>query len=1071
MHLFSSPQFRPLNPLLLCGLLAACGGGQTPEEPATAPAAASGADSNNERMRALAAQPGSETALQPIKASASSQERPDLGADRAIDGRADTRWSSAFSDAQHLTLDYGRSVHIRRLQIDWENAHASSYQLLSSADGISWTVQRSVQDSRGGRENLSGLDIQTRYLRIQGRKRSTPYGYSIVELQAFSGTAADGPEPTPQPDPDPAQPGQAIKPVAATSSATENPGLSAAQAIDGRADTRWSSAADDRAWLQLDLGSVRALGSLKLVWEAAYGKAYDIQVSSDGQTWRTLRQVREGQGGVEELLNLSSQGRYLRIQGVQRATPYGYSLFEVEVKAPGSDNSLPEHSGAALPTVAADARAQPLYAAQPPLETLQFSLPDGTLITRFGNRAQNRHARERGEEWNEAGYGPNETLDPITGLPQDKGRGDFLNYVPQYFQHRSWGLEIIDNSKVAGVSRPTLRFNLYNNSIEFKNDTIAYFRAFDNPNVTGYGWMNGSNFASDPTQPFTSDRCAPVPFPVGPVPGRAICHTLVQEYPRHAKLDAAGMPLPGQMNEARPLRVGDLVEVSPSYFVEDAALRALGDPGNGRYYSGEWLYVVGQGLRPWYGVAPRLNSVPLPDHTLAGGSTTMSYNYSDNSNRVFEQPANNIGMQNMQRFLEGRRLLHTDFLSGQHAEPGNLPLPAAQNLAGPFFNKTSCVACHSNNGRSSPLNQLGQRLDSFSIKTAQRGSDGQLYPHARYGLSLQTQARSSSGSVQNWGQAVRVAGFERRMHSLADGTVVELSRPLLSFEGPEPELRSLRGAPPLIGVGLLEAVPEADILARVRERPDSDGVQGQANLVTDPETGQVRLGRFGWKAGKTSVRHQVAEAFLHDMSVTSPVYPRKSCHANSADCRSGPPQAGIQEADLQKVTQYLSLLAVPAQRSLASGFPNKVTPMAEHRVDEAQIRRGQSLFMNQAKCAACHTAELKTGDTHPLAELRKQTIRPFTDLLLHDMGAGLADTLAEGRASGRQWRTAPLWGLGYAPYVAEGEARVGYLHDGRARNLTEAILWHDGEAARSRQSFEQLSRSEREDLLAFLRSL
>jgi CxxC motif-containing protein (DUF1111 family) len=206
------------------------------------------------------------------------------------------------------------------------------------------------------------------------------------------------------------------------------------------------------------------------------------------------------------------------------------------------------------------------------------------------------------------------------------------------------------------------------------------------------------------------------------------------------------------------------------------------------------------------------------------------------------------------------------------------------------------------------------------------------------------------------------------------------------------------------------------------------------------------------------------------MSVTSPVYPNRSCHFDPAGCAGAGAQRGILEADLQLISHYLALLAVPAQRSLASGFPKGVAPLDEHRVEPQQVALGARLFTDM-RCAACHAVEMKTGSGHLFAELRSQTIRPYTDLLLHDMGQGLADNYAEGRAAGNLWRTAPLWGIGYTEKVMGSGGQAGYLHDGRARNLTEAIMWHDGEALRARQRYASLGKADREALLAFLRSL
>ncbi|WP_431045803.1 di-heme oxidoredictase family protein [Roseateles sp. L2-2] len=704
----------------------------------------------------------------------------------------------------------------------------------------------------------------------------------------------------------------------------------------------------------------------------------------------------------------------------------------------------------------------PLFEPQSPIETLQFTLPDGTLVTRFGNRAVGRHGRERGEEWNEAGQGPNETVDEA-GKPVDKGRGAYLGFVPNSFRNRTWGLEIVDDSRVPGVTRPTLKVNTYNPSVDFLPGGTAFFRAFDRVGVTGYGWMDNGTLLDG-----TGSVCKPVGYPAGGKSGVDHCTVVVKEYPGHVGLGQDGFP-DGSVVGARALKIGDPVEVAPSMFSTLTSMRGRGDAGGIRYFAGEWLYVVGQGLTPWHGVQPRLNSAPLPESTLSGGLGSVSYNYSDEGFRMFQQPVGNIGMQDMQRFVDGRRTAHSSFVTGAHDEAGNDPMPAVADLAGKRFNAASCVQCHTNNGRSPAPFMVDQRLEGMAFHVAVRGDDGRIRPDPRYGSAILMNAASASGATQDGGNAVKVAGFETRAVTLADGTTVELRKAKFAFAGPTPELWSARAAQPLIGVGLLEAVPEEDILARVRTKPDADGVRGRANFSVDPETGATRLGRFGWKAGKSSLRHQVAAALLNDMSVTSSVFPNRSCAMDPAGCRTAPPQTGIAETDLVALTQYMQLLAVPAQRSLASGFPKGVAPMEEHRVDPVQVAAGRKVF-DALRCAACHTAEMKTGSHHPFAELRDQTIRPFTDLLLHDMGPGLADSLPEGRAPGRMWRTSALWGIGYTEKVAQWTP-VGYLHDGRARNLTEAILWHGGEAEKSRQRFEKLSTAEREALLAWLRSL
>lgn len=1045
-------------PLALAALLAACGGGD-PAGDSSVPGAG---------LRTLAgATQVSETVLTPVTATASSAERGNLGAGAAIDGNEGTRWSSGFSDDQYLTLDFGASVAINRVRIVWENAHATEYELQVSDDNRSWSTIKMIQNSQGGTEDWSGLSGAGRYLRMKGLKRSSQYGYSIFEVQAFSGAPAS-PPPPPEPVPQPTTPSTVLKPVAATSSPVENAGLSAAAAIDGLANTRWASTREDGAWIQFDFGAKTPIGYMKLVWENAYGKQYVLLASDDGQSWSQLRLVNNGQGGTEEFFNLGISARYIRMQGIARATQYGYSLFEAVFKSPGSDNTIMPGATSAFAYPANGDGLLPLPSSATPQESLQFTLPDGTLVTRFGARGFARHGRERGEDWNEIGYGPNETVDPATGLAVDKGPGNYLTFVPQYFKNRTWGVEIIDNSRVPGVTKPTLVVNQYT-TVDFLSGGIAFFRAIDRPGVTGYGWMAPGELVDNNVK-----VCKPTAYPAAgqlAAPGgiNGACTLLVKNYPGMSGLDANGFPN-GTHIPARPLVVGDVIEVSPSMFSTTESMLGKGDNGGIRYYSQEWTYVVGAGLRPWYGVQPRLNSVPLPAETLSGGLGSVSYNYSDNGLFMFQQPHNNIGMQNMQRFVEGRRLVHTNFTTGAHNEPGNDRYTPAVGLQGQRFNQSACIACHVNNGRSPAPIAVNQRLDSMSVRVAVTAADGTQSPHPLYGSTVQMNAVSASGTPQNWGLGVRVGSFETRSVKLADGSNVELRKPILAFDGAVPDTVSLRAAQPMLGTGLLEAVPEADILARVRTAPDEDGVKGAANFVFDPESGAVRLGRFGWKASKASLRHQAAAALLQDMAVTSPVYPNRSCASDPAGCKSAPAQRGVSEPELQLISQYLALVAVPAQRSLPSGFPKGVAPLDEHRVDAQQISAGSKLFQAM-RCAACHTVEMKTGPGHLLAELRNQTIRPYTDLLLHDMGSELADKVVEGQAKGNMWRTAPLWGIGYTEKVMGNNAQVGYLHDGRARNLTEAVMWHGGEASRSRDRFAALPKSDREALLAFLRSL
>jgi CxxC motif-containing protein (DUF1111 family) len=243
-------------------------------------------------------------------------------------------------------------------------------------------------------------------------------------------------------------------------------------------------------------------------------------------------------------------------------------------------------------------------------------------------------------------------------------------------------------------------------------------------------------------------------------------------------------------------------------------------------------------------------------------------------------------------------------------------------------------------------------------------------------------------------------------------------------------------------------VPEADILA-ISAANNGAGISGHAQKVIDPVTGQTRLGRFGWKAGTSSLKHQIAAALSAEMGVTTSVMPKLDCGTGQADCQTG---TELSNADLDHMVRYIATLGVPARRNLG----------------DAQALRGEVVF-GETGCNACHKETLKTSAYAPLTELRSQTIHPYTDLLLHDMGPGLADNLGEGEAVGAEWRTAPLWGIGLTANVSGN--REAYMHDGRAKTLNEAILWHDGEAANARKAYLARTQADKDAVVKFLKSL
>ncbi|MCA6218653.1 c-type cytochrome [Ideonella sp. B7] len=399
---------------------------------------------------------------------------------------------------------------------------------------------------------------------------------------------------------------------------------------------------------------------------------------------------------------------------------------------------------------------------------------------------------------------------------------------------------------------------------------------------------------------------------------------------------------------------------------------------------------------------------------------------------------------------QGRGLVRQTWVVSPSLDPGIAGL-------GPTCNRPACTACHARNGGGAPPDSAAEPMRSLLVRLSVPGQDAHGGPRSepRYGDQLNEQ-----GVPGVPGEGEAVLQWAPVPVTLADGTVITLRRPHLSFQhlafGPMAAAvqTSVRVAPPMVGLGLLEAVPEADLLALAEaQRRAGQGVAGQPNRVWDAVAGRTVLGRFGWKANQPSVRQQVAGALAGDMGITTPVFPTPNCPPTQTACAAWSADRHPELADggLDAMTRYLQVLGVPARRE----------------ADAPRVRRGEALFA-QAGCAACHQPVLHTGRFDALPALSDQTIHPYTDLLLHDLGPDLADGRPDYQASGRQWRTPPLWGLGLRAVVDE---RVGLLHDGRARDPLEAVLWHSGEAAPARAAVVGWSAEDRAALLAFLASL
>lgn len=447
----------------------------------------------------------------------------------------------------------------------------------------------------------------------------------------------------------------------------------------------------------------------------------------------------------------------------------------------------------------------------------------------------------------------------------------------------------------------------------------------------------------------------------------------------------------------------------------------------------------------WSLAATPAELAPEPGEEWSGGTATVF----DATQDAFGQAAPNLSEEQRNSFFVGKSFFNENWVVAPSSVPGRDGL-------GPLFNARSCSACHFKDGRSAPP-ERGQPMTTMLLRISILGTGphGGPKPDPIYGGQIQ--GRGMPGVPA---EADVLIEYEEIPGAFGDGEGFSLRKPRhilknIGYGQPSPALRtSGRVAPITAGMGLLEAVPEETLKAlEDPEDRNHDGISGRINRVWDLQKGRIALGRFGWKAEQPGVLQQTAGAFHGDMGITSSLFPRENHTDGQAACATKPSGGSPEVNDeiLHAVALYAQTLAVPARRHWK----------------EAKVLHGKQLFI-QAGCAACHIPMLRTGDHPEFPQLSRQTIRPYTDLLLHDMGEGLADGRPTFAANGREWRTAPLWGVGLIPKV-NGHAFL--LHDGRARGLAEAVLWHGGEAERSQEKFRLMLKTDREAMIAFLESL
>ncbi|MFC3206458.1 di-heme oxidoreductase family protein [Aquamicrobium soli] len=449
-----------------------------------------------------------------------------------------------------------------------------------------------------------------------------------------------------------------------------------------------------------------------------------------------------------------------------------------------------------------------------------------------------------------------------------------------------------------------------------------------------------------------------------------------------------------------------------------------------------------------------------PFETMQGGAGTSKKRADANA---FSHPAGNLTFEQRGTFGLGEALFRKLWVSAPSSTQ-------ASDGLGPLYNARACDACHVNNGRGHPpeagptsmLLRLARAAGTAEEQAKIAGHEALNFPDPVYGRQLQELA--VPGAAGEGRMAIR---YEEQQVTLGDGSVVSLRKPSYAVENPtygplDPKTTlSPRMASPLIGLGLVEQIDPADIFAHADpDDADGDGISGRASIVRDPVSGKPTLGRFGWKAEQATIRQQAADALADDIGISSPEAPRHwgDCTEAQTACRALP--AGVQarlgdtEAPapvIDLVTFYTQNLAVAARRG----------------GDDGKVLEGKRAFYEMG-CVACHTPKFVTRRDAPDKAQAFQLIWPYSDFLLHDMGEGLADGQQAGMASGNEWRTPPLWGIGLAKKVG---GHAFFLHDGRARSLPEAILWHGGEGQKARDRFAAASAAERAALIKFLESL
>ncbi len=1006
----------------------------------------------------------------------------------AVDGNGGTRWESAHGNGPSwLSVDLGANVNLSSVVIDWEAANAANYDVQGSTNGSTWVNLASRSGGTfGTRTDTVAVTGSYRFVRINATQRSAgnAWGYSVWELKVYGSTAASSGSSNS------ANTNLAQGAIVAASSQVQP----ATMAIDTNAGTRWESTHGvDPAWISLDFGSAKPLASVVIDWEAANAANYEVQGSTNNSSWTTLATRTGGTFGARtDTIALNGSYRYLRIYGTARSAgnQWGYSIIELKVYSSGGLASSASSTSSAPVVVSSRAASsvgvassvsipvnvtyKPLYPNQstPEISRNWRIEADGTIVTFGSGRARARHEAE----------------------------DIFYTFPSFYHEHRTFKFEVHDHTP-KGESRVEIfyepeyanfndigcRKSLFNPYRSYFGDNGGFTRIRNADPATGKGelWRcTGTRFVPGEREGQTALRTGEfydfefqqwLGFTdTDPrVSAQRVYYTdtfriklgspglyIVNNDELNAKLSSGGAATAAPVRAFKGIAQADVISTSG----------VLADSGAPGYQSIRSPQSIAKGYqKPSYLLTNPANNATVTyrdgnqtftDQVIEYAPTAASPFIVDRHTHLwtaFFREALNIRWETHNQFLNGRRILHTDFVTGKHFESGNPDFTELANLSTGLTINNSCVGCHVNNGRGqAPV--AGQLPNSMAVKVSSGATDinGNALPHNYFGKVLQPQSRN--GGVP--AEAITNVSYTTVAGTFNDGTTYQLQAPnysvqVLDSAGGAVNNFSPRMAQTIVGLGLLEAISETVLLQRHDPNDsNSDGISGRANQVTDLKTGEQRIGRFGWKASVATLEQFTADALHEDIGVSTSILQGPACGINQTACRNaGPNGIELSDARMSLLTVYMQALGAPARRA--------------ETVNNADVVRGELVFGNLG-CAACHTPSMATDYGHPLAELRGQTIRPYTDLLLHDMGEGLSDRLTSNATLNREWRTPALWGLGLEEAV-NGHGRL--LHDGRARNINEAILWHGGEAAASQSAYRAATSTQRNDLIKFLESL